>query len=313
VELTLKLGSQEFKTLYATIRANGMAERALIQNERTGEVVNFYGSYDGTYEEPYDGDDGYGHDDDYRDDYDDFYIDQRDEECKVCSRVKTTIYEEHAVADPFSDTFDTSVIVLEKETAFECERKEEASLGRDRLVLSKFKGGVATNGDNSISVVLISGRMILMKHFVDTVLGQTFKVTIEGTTFFIDKTEGCPLGDGGELLTYAKPRDLQGVRSSKLKLGVPAAGLNGTEVILVRFDGDGPSEVSAGKWHNGNYNAFTQPGWCGSAVIAVPSKGPTIMVGVHRWGVDSGGLNGCEPFDENALQYFKRNPPHPNS
>jgi len=309
-EMEMILGSKEFKELYNRVRAAGMAEQAMIHNARTDEVTDFYGNLGG----PSLGDDYPDNDDDYYDVYDDDESNyERDEESTGFYRSRVVTYGDIFSKDLFSTTVSVGCTIEEENAGYdESKRSEESSLGRDRLVLSKLKGGVAVNGDDSISVVVISGRMILMKHFIEQVKGKTFKVIIGGAEFSVDKTEGCPLGDGGELLTYAQPRGLQGFRSSKLSMGVPTNGLNGAEVCLVRFGDDGPSEISVGKWHDGSYSAFSQPGWCGSIVMVFPPKGPPIMVGVHRWGVGSDGLNECEILDKSSVQYFKRNPPHPS-
>lgn len=307
IELDMILGSSEFKELYKTIRASGMAEQALIHNSRTDEITNFYGATEGET----DSFDDYKHDDYYENqDYDEAYGYQESSGYHLSRQV---VHEELISSGPFFSTMCVSDATLEEESRYNDDgsRKEESSLGRDRIVLSKFRGGVARNGDDSVSVILISGRMILMKHFVDKVEGKTFIVVLGGAEYRVDKNDGCPLGTGGELLTFAQPRDLHGFRSSRLHLGVPAEGLNGSEVILVRFNDDGPCEFSAGKWHDGSYSAFTQPGWCGSAVMVFPAKGPATMVGVHRWGVGPDGLNACEPFDIETINYFKKNPPHP--
>jgi hypothetical protein len=287
-EIELILGSREFKDLYRTLRVANMAEKALIYNHRTDDVVNFYGDTDGAGPDS-GGEDYYSDDDDedYREE--EFYWEQT----VNCTRTVTF------ADDPISPS--------ENEPT----RGEESSLGRDRLVLTKFKGGVATTDEGvSISAIVISGRVIIMNHFIKQVKGKTFNLTLSGQTFRVDKMDGCPLGASGELFTYPLPR-IQGFKSSKLILGKPLPILNGCEAVLVRFDSDGPAEVSAGTWHDGSYSSFTQKGWCGSAVMVFPPKGTAVMVGVHRWGEGPEGLNACEPFDQTALEYFKRIPPHP--
>jgi len=298
VELEMVLGSREFEELYASIRKDGLAEQAYILNQRTDEVVNFYGDYDGQV------DDDYEEVDYEQQDFDEVY---RDEECGR----KVAHYREGLSLGKDGE-LDAYVDFYEEEAHHDCgeSRTQESSLGRDSLSLSRFKGGTARNGDDSISVPLISGRLILMKHFVDKVKGKTFEVTISGHKFLVDKDEGYPLGDGGELISYAQPKGLTGVRSTRARMAVPTQSLNGCEVVLIRFGDDGPSDVSAGRWHDGNYSAATQPGWCGSLVMVFPNKGAAQMVGMHRWG-ESDGLNGCEAFDIKTLDYFKRTPPHP--
>jgi len=290
-EIRCTLGSKEFKELYKVLRENNMAEQAQILNYRTNTVSNLYGDVEGQPE------------------YMDYQEDDYDSGDEVYERQEELWCRTTQIVEIGED--DLAPHVVHTESSFE--RTEESSLGRDRIVLSNMKGGIATTDEGvTISVIVVSGRMVLMQHFINEVKGKTFTVTLDGQDFRVDKTEGCALGEGGELMTFALPR-IVGFKSSKTRIGIPTPSLNGCEVVLVRFDAKGPSEISCGKWHDGSYTSFSEKGWCGSAVMAIPVKGAPVMVGVHRWGVGPDGLNACEPFDLGVLQYFQRKPPHPTN
>jgi len=322
---TLTLGSDEFKELYRRVRQGAGHEQAFIFNERTGQQVTLYGDRYGD-----DGNDDVEDRDYDNEDFNEAYqVDDYEEDYRLQeARAHPEIYSSQSLElakekldainlglsykPKVGKTPDPSNAELVGESSSDCdERVEESTLGRDSIILNKFKGGVASAGENSISTMLISQRLVLMKHFVDRVEGKTFQVKLGGTTYLIDKDEGCALGSGGELMTYPQPKGLVGFKSSKFMVSTPGEVPSGSQVTLVRFGGEGASEVSVGKWHKGSYDACTKPGWCGSAVVVQPPKGRSMVVGVHRWGEGVDGLNMCEPFDSSAIEYFKRTPCHP--
>jgi len=303
MEKDMILGSDEFRGFYKTMREAGLAEQALILNLRTKETCNLYGD-----EGDPDGYESWDDDDDHSDN--DVYAD-RDQERSL----ENVVYERSSIRDDKTgkvveqaETEIRTVVFIDDEWEG---RDEESGLGRSSIDPERIRGGVCRFGEIQISCLVISGRIVVMKHFLDQVEGQVFDVVLAGTAYKMDKSEVFPLGRGGELYTMALPRDLRGFKSTKMRLSVPEDVPVGSHVLLVRTGPNKVEEQSVGTWRAGaSYDAYSKPGWCGSAVVVFPPKGAAALVGVHRWG-EMDGLNGCEPFDPLALEYFSRVPAHP--
>merc|ERR1719223_313647 len=152
-EMDMILGSRKFKDLYTKVRAAGMAEQAYVYNLRTDQATNFYGDHGRAS-----GDES---------DYESYECEDDDDGVEFYGRLQeSTLVVVNSVSKEVEKTT-FSTWCSHPDDQLEGERHEESTLGKDRLVLSKYKGGIASSGENSISVMAVSGRLILMRHFID--------------------------------------------------------------------------------------------------------------------------------------------------